>query len=110
LWSAHVPHITAGGGCSRVGQLHDVSINGDSFSANNLTVKQCDQLKVTNKDTQDYELAFGPHDHHLEYPGFDETLLRPGKSTTITLAKDGAFPLHDHNRDKAIMTLVVTPL
>jgi hypothetical protein len=110
VWSSNVPHLTAQGGCSRYGQQHTAIITNGAFAPGSMTLAQCDQLKVTNKDNADYELAFGPHENHIEYPGFEETVLKTGESITINAVKAGTFPLHDHIRDKAVLTLTITPL
>lgn len=81
---------------------------GDAFSTPTLTVKQCDIIKIANIDpNQNYQLAFGVHDKHIEYPGFSEQLIRPNEFITIDMLQFGSYRIHDHLRDKAAIELTV---
>lgn len=63
---------------------------------------RCDRLTITNFDSQQRLLAFGPHDHHLSYDGVSERLIAEGQSLTISLVKTGTYSFHDHLDDEHV--------
>jgi hypothetical protein len=93
--------------CTQPGREHEITLEQDAFSTQLLTVTQCDQLVILNKDTHAYMLYFGQHDNHLNYPGYQPDRLLPGNSITITATQKGSYHLHDHLLDQANMELTV---
>ena len=61
-------------------QTQDIIIKNNSFIPQKIAVRRCTLVKFINQDTTEHLVAFGPHDDHIEYPGFFETLLKPGLS------------------------------
>jgi hypothetical protein len=62
-----------------------------------ISAHRCDSITVIN-DTPEYLIAaFGPHEHHQHYPGFEERKLSKGQSYSFRLAESGTFTLHDHD-------------
>ena len=74
-----------------------------------LTAQRCDILVLANQGATEVELAFGPHDHHLPYPGITDEPVAPGKSQSLVLSQAGTFGLHDHVHDQAEAQLTVKP-
>jgi hypothetical protein len=94
--------------CSKYTQTNHLVVfkDGASIPAK-VDATQCDSLTVTNLDTMQHLLAFGPHDAHITYDGISEKKLNEGDSITVTLVKTGTFLLHDHNNDKYQTTFTV---
>lgn len=57
---------------------------------------RCDRLVITNYDDAKRRLAFGEHDHHVDYDGADGRLLGKDQTLTIVLSEPGEFMFHDH--------------
>jgi hypothetical protein len=95
--------------CDTAGAEHELTLQGDAFSAQQLTISQCDTVRIVNRDQLTFELNFGKHDRHIAYPGFHVQLLRPGTSQTFTATQSGSFELHDHLRDAAHLDLTIRP-
>lgn len=72
-----------------------------------LTTERCDEVVVKNALGEKLIPAIGPHDHHLDYPGFEETMLAPGETYAFRTAKTGTFPLHDHSDATLSATIIV---
>ncbi len=70
--------------------------------------KLCDTLTITNSDDTQRLMAFGPHDHHIEYDGTSEKLLAKGQSLTVTLNKAGTFIFHDHLEQQVLGQFIVS--
>jgi len=95
--------------CEAIGEEHQLTLQNDAFSTSQLTVHTCDVIKIINLDSLDYQLAFGVHDKHVDYPGFTETLVRPNEFITVDAVEAGDFRIHDHLRDKAVVELLIIP-
>jgi hypothetical protein len=93
--------------CTQPGREHEITLEHDTFSTQILTVTQCDQLVIHNKDAHAYMLYFGQHDNHLNYSGYQPNRLLPGDTTTIIATQKGSYHLHDHLQDQANMELTV---
>lgn len=92
--------------CRVPGREHQVTVRDDAFQPTRLTVERCDTIKISNFGSQDYEFAFGEHDHHTSYPGFTNMQsLQPNQYFEIDAVKAGNYTLHDHLRDKAHLQL-----
>jgi hypothetical protein len=94
--------------CEPRGKEHSLTLHADDFSKNKLTMQKCDSVKITNYDNLDYRLAFGVHDRHVTYPGFQEQILRPTKSLRFEAVKAGTYLMHDHLRDQATIQFTIT--
>jgi hypothetical protein len=98
----------AGLPCDKPGQEHNLIVRNDAFNVTKLTIAQCDVIKIANLDaTQSYEFAFGVHDKHIQYPGFNETVIRPNEFIAIDAIKAGIYRIHDHLRDKAAVEFTI---
>lgn len=95
------------GTCKAPGAEHVLELKNDTFSSENITVKRCDTVKVVNLDTQKYLLAFGVHDKHIAYPGYNEQTISPNEFFVIDMIQAGEFRLHDHLRDKAHINFTI---
>lgn len=94
--------------CVEIGQEHQISLANDVFVPAAITVSRCDRLVISNQGTEAYDLAFGIHEEHVEYPGFERQILRSREYFTLDATKSGSYPLHDHYRDKAKLQLTIT--
>jgi hypothetical protein len=95
--------------CRAPARNHQVTIQGDAFSQKTLAVNLCDTISITNKDTQLYQLNFGTHDQHISYPGFQSLVQAKDETINIDALQQGTFRLHDHIRDKAVLSINVGP-
>jgi len=68
---------------------------------------RCDKLSIVNKDDMLRLMAFGQHDHHVEYDGISEKALTQDKQLVITLDHTGDFMFHDHLHDEVQGTFSV---
>lgn len=103
-WQAQIRHKNAVS-CQTPGSVHKVTLSADGFSVPSLELRRCDQIVIVNTGRQDYELAFGIHAKHVEYPGFEMQWLSPNQYITIDAFQSGKYTLHDHLRDKARLKL-----
>lgn len=94
-------------GCPKAGENHTLRLNDDRFDKERLTVQKCDTLTISNDDGRSYQLAFGVHDKHVDYPGYDAAALAPHESITINMIQTGTFEFHDHFRDQAHTVLTI---
>ena len=97
----------ADGPCSGQHRTIVVTIRNQAFNPSDIEAWRCDRLIIRNDDDRQHLPALGPHDHHADYPGFEETLLTPGQQTTTVLSQDGRFRLHDHLDDAIEAELVI---
>ena len=87
--------------CKTTGVIHTVVIADDRVTpSGTVRASLCDQLKITNQDTEAREIAFGPHEHHVPYDSVAERVLNKGQSLTIILNKSGTYHWHDHEHDE----------
>jgi hypothetical protein len=94
--------------CKDVGAVHVVKVHDDVFTPDHMQLKHCDVLKLVNAGQEEYVLAFGIHERHVEYPGFSMQSLKPNEFLEIDTIKPGRFVMHDHLRDKARLSLDIT--
>lgn len=85
--------------CTKHGVDHVVVIQNAQLSTTSITARACDTLTITNDDDKLRLIAFGRHDHHINYDGITEELLSNGQSMTVTLNELGTFLFHDHLDD-----------
>lgn len=78
------------------------------FVPDRVTAARCDELVIRDTSPAPVLAALGPHDHHIEYPGFKETTIQPGQHYGFRLNEAGTFPMHDHLTDLYHATLTVT--
>lgn len=93
--------------CSSPGKEHQLILEHGAFSMPLLTIQQCDLLVIQNNDNHSYLLYFGQYDNHIEYPGYQPSLLQASKSITIQANQKGSFHLHDHVLDQANLELTI---
>ena len=86
---------------------YTLTFEGKLLLPASISAERCDQLTVSNHDHSEHAIAFGPHEHHTPYPGFQEKDLAHGESTTFRLAKTGTFLVHDHDDDTIVGSLIV---
>lgn len=84
-----------------------LTISNNKITPSQLTAQRCDTLRITSQDGVAHMPAFGPHDHHIEYPGFEEETLTNGQSNQFVLSAAGTFAVHDHYNDTISATLTV---
>jgi hypothetical protein len=97
------------GPCREPGITETVNLSNDSFSRQDIQLNRCDRLRVVNSDSSlSYDIAFGVHDEHVEYPGFTPQQLRPNEYLELDAVEAGQFTLHDHLRDKAQLRLEIS--
>lgn len=95
--------------CGSTGTSHEIAIKHGVFARPDMSVQRCDIITVVNQDKDSYLLAFGNHERHEVYPGFESRLLTAGDTIIIDALKEGTFTVHDHKRDKASLQLTVEP-
>lgn len=79
-----------------VGHERRVAIRDGVVTPAAVMAWRCDRLVITNYDDAKRRLAFGEHDHHVDYDGADGRLLGRDQTMTIVLAESGEFMFHDH--------------
>ena len=87
--------------CKQPGTVHELTLQADTFSSNRLVINRCDTVRISNTGAERYELAFGEHDSHVSYPGFQMQPLGPGEYFIFDAVQAGAYTMHDHTRDRA---------
>ncbi len=95
--------------CPDGGTVHSISLIDDSFVPNHVQMPRCDTLKISNTGPSEYSVAFGTHDQHIDYSGFTMQTLGPEEFLEIKATQVGRFTVHDHLRDRAHLSLDVTP-
>lgn len=91
--------------CKTAGSQHEIIVKEDAFSVPRLELNQCDTVQIANLGAETYELAFGYHDKHQDYPGFTMQTLRPNEYFVLDAVQAGTYRMHDHLRDKAVLIL-----
>lgn len=91
--------------CKTIGAEHELTVKDDEFSAERLTLRRCDTIKIANLGDEDYEFTFGTHENILNYPGFSKQSLRPNEFFVIDAVQAGDYTFHDHLRAKASIEL-----
>lgn len=86
---------------------HTVTFSQSGVAPNSLTIDRCDEVIVVNSLGRKMITALGPHTHHATYPGFTETSLAPGEVHRFQAALAGTYPLHDHDDDSLVTTLII---
>lgn len=95
--------------CSHIGQTRAIVVSTVAFSPKDVTAHLCDELIFHNATNGLVEVAMGPHDQHIAYPGLGQRVLGPGQEQKLLLVAKGSFDLHEHLRDRANGTLTVLP-
>ena len=90
------------------GATYTTEISAAGFSPNYVDAKRCDQLVVYNSGSSTHLLALGEHQNHVKYPGYKETVLKPGEHVELVLGADGSYLLHDHLDERLQGRLNVT--
>jgi hypothetical protein len=100
IWVTHTQSAELGNGRARCerksGTLHQAKIANGVVTPAHLDAKKCDQLIITNLDSQQRLIAFGRHDNHISYDGISEKLLSQNQSLRVTLISTGNYLFHDH--------------
>ncbi|MBI3397423.1 hypothetical protein HY045_03020 [Candidatus Woesebacteria bacterium] len=94
--------------CPKEGRRIEVVIDSKGLAPTEIDVKQCDRLVFVNKDTKLHEPAFGTHDLHIPYPGYNEDILMAGTSVDFLLTEIGEFELHDHINPQATGKIIIS--
>ncbi|GAC1386474.1 MAG: hypothetical protein NVS1B7_4740 [Candidatus Saccharimonadales bacterium] len=84
------------GACEGQHPVHRITIKNNIASPLHTSANKCDLLTFYNEDSNDREIAFGPHPKHDVYAGETVVVLRRGRSKTLTLSESGKFLFHDH--------------
>lgn len=98
------PRIECTGTAART---HQISFTKDSVQPRALEVDRCDDVKVINNTNEKFTVAIGPHNHHINYPGFVETSIQDDKSYTFRASLSGSYMIHDHDDYELAARLVV---
>jgi len=94
--------------CNGSHGTHKVVILGNQVIPQHTEAKVCDKLVITNEDSAERLMAFGPHDHHISYDGVTERLLTQDQSLNVTLIQIGTFTFHDHADEQVIGSFTVS--
>ncbi len=82
---------------SNTANTQQLVVDEAGFRPAALSLNVCDYLTIINAGKKSHEVAFGPHENHLEYPGFDnDTAIKPGGTVTFQLTLPGDYEVHDH--------------
>ncbi len=105
--AANHSHPAVSDNCQETGKTHEIAFTDSSVSPVAMTVERCAVIRIKNLSTEKIIPALGSHDHHAEYPGFDEQRLLPGGTYSFRALTTGTYAIHDHNRDsaKAMITI-----
>lgn len=103
-----VSHTDATTMCTKTGATHVVQIQNNSVQPATVSASRCDKLQIINLDADTREIGFGAHEHHEQYDGVAEKVVRQNDSLTITLIQAGTFHFHDHFHDEAAGSFMVT--
>jgi plastocyanin len=95
-------------GCPQKGTAHRVVIQHNIMQPAHTQALTCDTLTITNTDNVTRLIAFGVHDHHMQYDGVEEQQLTHGESFTVTLNRPGTYTFHDHLNDATHGDFTVT--
>ena len=93
--------------CRAIGQNHPIFLEKGNFNPRKITVQQCDTITLVNRDTNEFQLAFGNQQKHIPYPGFREQALRTNESLSIDMVQSGTYTLHDHHRHEVTVDITV---
>lgn len=85
--------------CTATKNKHTIQISDTTIMPQQTEAQVCDQVIFTVGGHGYHMVAFGPHAHHIEYPGLTDTMLAPGQNQTLTLVSKGTFEIHDHMDD-----------
>ncbi len=96
--------------CRSLRTTHRVEISEKGFDPEKLIANTCDQIVFVNAGSKFHEPAFGPHESHLIYPGYNELLLSKGETNKFVLTAYGDYKLHDHIYDELTMQLQIRNL
>ncbi|OGY59394.1 MAG: hypothetical protein A3H06_01545 [Candidatus Colwellbacteria bacterium RIFCSPLOWO2_12_FULL_44_13] len=74
-----------------------VTVSGEGFSPQNLTIEKGDTVTFVNKNTISVWPASDSHPTHTEYSEFDpKSSIIPGAMWSFTFTRTGIFEYHDH--------------
>jgi hypothetical protein len=93
--------------CGSPETVRFVVIEHNKVTPDHTDANRCDILRIVNKDDMLRLMAFGQHDHHVEYDGISEKPLTQDKSLIVTLNRTGEFRFHDHLHDEVTGTFSV---
>lgn len=91
--------------CKKAGVVQVVNLQDEVFTPNYIQLQLCDTLRIINTGHEEYVLAFGIHERHVEYPGFSMQSLQPNEYLEVDTIQTGQFTMHDHLRNKARLFL-----
>lgn len=96
------------GACQELGANHKVTIKNARVTPVQTNAHLCDTLSIINDDSVNREMAFGPHDKHINYAGLSEFTIHKSYAKTITLNQTGTYRFHDHDDAAVAGTFTVT--
>ncbi|OGY27381.1 MAG: hypothetical protein A3F33_02070 [Candidatus Woykebacteria bacterium RIFCSPHIGHO2_12_FULL_43_10] len=85
-----------------------IKYSSGKFSPTSTSIKLGQMMEFRNTGEQPLQIALGKHPTHEEVAGFEETLLKPGKSYFFTIWKSGIYDYHDHLNPEASGSLIVS--
>jgi hypothetical protein len=93
--------------CNIPGRTVKVEISEKAINPSILNTYRCDTLIFVALDDEPHLIAFGKHDHHNQYPGYQEQPIIEGKDLRLRLSKTGTFKIHDHDNADVNAVLIV---
>lgn len=81
------------------GTSYKLTFTTHGTSPSHIEAHRCDTLTISNSSSETVIPAFGPHEHHQHYAGFEERDITIGQSYTFRLVQAGNFVLHDHDNE-----------
>ena len=93
--------------CNIPGRTIKVEISEKAINPSILNTYRCDTLIFVALDDEPHIIAFGKHDHHNQYPGYQEQPILEGKDLRLRLTKTGTFKIHDYDNADVKAVLVV---
>lgn len=100
-------NLEAANTCQTAGTTIEVTIKNNQFMPKKISARQCDLLVIINADTQKRSPAFGEHNNHDHYQGFEQRVLGKNQQQTIDLTTTGTYTLHDDFHGVATATIVI---
>lgn len=85
--------------CATNGRTVQLSVGDNTMSPTHISASRCDVLELVNNGNKTHLMAIGEHEHHSHYGSFEEGLLNPGQTISVSLALTGKYTLHDHLND-----------
>ncbi len=82
--------------CTSTGRHVRIAIDDEGFRPRKVRAEMCDRLTFINRSTSARMIAFGVHEKHISYPGYDEQQLPSNQTYSMVLVAPGTYVYHDH--------------